>query len=81
MKQEEYDAFYKQVSRDIDDPLKTIHVAAEGATGVPGLMFIPAHRGMDWMMGPEKKSGSICMSAGSSSSTSARNCSRLICGL
>ncbi len=27
---EEYSAFYKQVSRNFEDPLKTIHIAAEG---------------------------------------------------
>lgn len=57
VKEEEYKAFYKQISRDSDDPLKTIHVAAEGAMEFRALMFIPAHRGLDWMMGPEKKSG------------------------
>ncbi len=57
MKPEEYNAFYKQVSRDMDDPLKVIHVAAEGTLEFRALMFIPAHRGMDWLGGPEKKSG------------------------
>jgi molecular chaperone HtpG len=57
VKEEEYKAFYKQLSRDGDDPLKTIHVAAEGAMEFRALMFLPAHRGLDWMTGPEKKSG------------------------
>lgn len=57
IKPEEYAAFYKQMSRDFDDPLKTIHVAAEGTLEFRALMFIPAHRPMDFMMGPEKKSG------------------------
>ncbi|HZL37500.1 MAG TPA: molecular chaperone HtpG [Tepidisphaeraceae bacterium] len=56
IKPEEYNAFYKQLSRDMDDPLKTIHVAAEGTMEFRALMFLPAHRGMD-AMGPEKKSG------------------------
>jgi len=57
VKPEEYNAFYKQVSRDMDDPLKVIHVAAEGTLEFRALMFIPAHRGIDWLGGPEKKSG------------------------
>ncbi|MDB5334188.1 MAG: heat shock protein Hsp90 [Phycisphaerales bacterium] len=57
VKPEEYSAFYKQHTRDFEDPLKTIHLAAEGTTEFRALMFLPAHRGMDWMAGPEKKSG------------------------
>jgi molecular chaperone HtpG len=58
VKEEEYKAFYKQIARDFEDPLKTIHYAAEGgATDFRALMFLPARRPMDWMMGPEKKSG------------------------
>ena len=57
VKPEEYNTFYKQIARDMDDPLKTIHVAAEGTTEFRALMFIPAHRGMDFLAGPEKKSG------------------------
>ena len=56
VKPEEYTAFYKQISRDIDDPLKTIHIAAEGAMEFRALLFLPHQRGMDWMAGPEKKS-------------------------
>jgi molecular chaperone HtpG len=57
VKPEEYNAFYKQLTRDYEDPLKTIPVAAEGAMEFRALLFIPAHRGMDWLAGPEKKSG------------------------
>ncbi len=57
IKQEEYDAFYKQVARDFEPPLKTIHIAAEGAMEFKALMFIPAHRPMDWMMGAMPKAG------------------------
>ena len=56
VKPEEYNQFFKQLARDSDDPLKTIHLAAEGATEFRALLFIPAHRGLDWMAGPEKKS-------------------------
>lgn len=57
VKEEEYKEFYKQLARDFEDPLKTIHYAAEGGLEFKALMYIPAHRPMDWMGGPEKKSG------------------------
>ncbi len=57
IKQEEYDEFYKQLSRDFEPPLKTIHVAAEGTMEFRALMFLPSHRPLDWMMGPPPKSG------------------------
>jgi molecular chaperone HtpG len=56
IKEEEYAAFYRQISRDGGDPLRTIHVAAEGAMEFRALLFIPEKRGFDWMTGPEKKS-------------------------
>jgi molecular chaperone HtpG len=37
--------------------LKIIHLAAEGAMEFRALLFIPSRRGMEWLMGPEKKSG------------------------
>jgi molecular chaperone HtpG len=57
VKEEEYKEFYKQLARDAEDPLKTIHVAAEGAMEFRALLYLPAHRGFDWMVGPERKSG------------------------
>jgi molecular chaperone HtpG len=57
VKEEEYNEFYKQISRDFENPRKTIHIAAEGATEFRALLFLPAHRPMDWMMGPPAKSG------------------------
>jgi molecular chaperone HtpG len=57
IKQEEYDAFYKQLARDFEPPLKTIHISAEGGLEFKALMFIPAHRPMDWMMGAMPKAG------------------------
>ena len=57
IKPEEYSAFYKQIARDFDEPLKTIHYEAQGMQEFRALMFIPSHRPMDWMMGPEKPSG------------------------
>jgi molecular chaperone HtpG len=57
VKPEEYAAFYRQVSHDDDEPLRTIHVVAEGgATDFRALLFLPRKRGWDWMAGPEKKS-------------------------
>jgi len=56
IKEEEYAEFYKQISRDDEPPLKTIHIAAEGAMEFRALLFLPAKRGYDWMAGPEKKS-------------------------
>lgn len=56
VKPEEYKAFYQQISRDFEEPLKTIHIAAEGAMEFRALLFIPQKRGLDWMAGPEKKS-------------------------
>ena len=56
VKPEEYNDFYKQISHDADDPLKTIHVAAEGgAIEFRALLYLPKKRGFDWMAGPEKK--------------------------
>ena len=60
LKEEDYHAFYRQISHGLADdetPLKTIHVVAEGgATDFRALLFVPRRRGFDWMMGPEKKS-------------------------
>jgi molecular chaperone HtpG len=57
VKEEEYNEFYKQVSRDFENPLKTIHLTAEGSTEFRALLFLPAHKPMEWMMGPPPKSG------------------------
>ena len=58
VKPEEHVAFYRQIASDDDEPLRTIHVVAEGgATDFRALLFIPRKRGWDWLAGPEKKSG------------------------
>ena len=57
IKPEEYSAFYKQIARDFEEPLKMIHYEAQGMQEFRALLFIPGHRPMDWMMGPEKPSG------------------------
>jgi molecular chaperone HtpG len=57
VKPEEYNEFYKSTGRDFEDPLKVIHVSAEGGvTEFKALMFIPAHRPMDFFY-KEPKSG------------------------
>ena len=57
VKAEDYNAFYKQISHDFEDPAKTIHISAEGgAVEFRALLFIPSKKGMDFMAGPEKKS-------------------------
>ena len=57
VKPDEYNEFYKTISRDFEDPLKVIHVSAEGGvTDFKALMFIPAHRPMDFFY-REPKSG------------------------
>jgi molecular chaperone HtpG len=57
VKPEEYNAFYRQISNDDEEPLRTIHVVAEGgATDFRALLFVPRKRGWDWLAGPEKKS-------------------------
>jgi molecular chaperone HtpG len=58
VKDEEYAEFYKQLARDHEPPLKTIPYSVEGGVAeFKALMFIPAHKPWDWMMGPQKKSG------------------------
>jgi molecular chaperone HtpG len=57
VKPEEYNEFYKSIGHDFEDPLKVIHISAEGgATDFKALMFIPAHRPMDFFY-KEPKSG------------------------
>ena len=57
VKPEEYNEFYKSTGRDYEDPLKVIHVSAEGGVAdFKALMFIPSHRPMDFFY-KEPKSG------------------------
>jgi molecular chaperone HtpG len=57
IKPDEYNALYRQISRDFEDPLKVIHIAAEGAMEFRAILFVPARRPLDFYMGPEAKSG------------------------
>ena len=49
--QEEYSEFYKHVSHDFTDPAEIIHYTAEGAMEFKALLFIPAKKPFDMMMG------------------------------
>jgi molecular chaperone HtpG len=51
---EEYDAFYKQISNDYENPAKVIHYTAEGALEFKVLLFLPAHRPIDFLWGDHK---------------------------
>lgn len=56
VKPEEYEAFYRQSLHGMGEPLKTLHVAAEGALEYRALLFIPKSAGMEMMM-PGNKHG------------------------
>ncbi len=44
IKDEEHAEFYKHISHDFEEPLKTIHFAAEGTMEFKALMYIPKKR-------------------------------------
>ncbi|MFO0965026.1 MAG: molecular chaperone HtpG [Gemmataceae bacterium] len=52
---EEYHEFYKQLTHDFQDPLKTIYYSAEGAIEFKALLFIPAHKPLDLMWSDKHK--------------------------
>ncbi len=54
IEQDDYNAFYRQISHDYGDPAKVIHYAAEGLTEFKVLLFIPAKRPFDMMFGDPK---------------------------
>ncbi len=54
VEEDEYNAFYRQISHDYGDPTKVIHYAAEGLTEFRVLLFIPAKRPFDMMFGDPK---------------------------
>src|SRR5262245_2414303 len=48
---EEYRAFYKQISHDFRDPARWIHYTAEGAQEFRVLVFLPAEKPFEMQMG------------------------------
>lgn len=52
--EEENNAFYKQISGDFEDPLKVIHIQAEGTISFKALLYIPKHRSMELQFGDVK---------------------------
>jgi molecular chaperone HtpG len=51
---EEYNAFYRQISNDYADPARVIQYTAEGVQEFKVLLFLPAHRPLDFMWGEHK---------------------------
>ncbi len=56
IKPEDYTEFYKHISHDYSEPLKTLHIVAEGTLEYRALLFIPKTAGMELMM-PGNKHG------------------------
>src|SRR5205085_9094966 len=54
---EEYNEFYKHLSHDSENPLKTVHYTAEGTIEFRALLYVPAHRPFDLMWGGETHKG------------------------
>ncbi|MGA2499590.1 MAG: molecular chaperone HtpG [Tepidisphaeraceae bacterium] len=54
IKDEEYKAFYKQIARDHEDPLKWIHMAAEGQMEFRAILFLPRAKPWDFHFGLPK---------------------------
>jgi molecular chaperone HtpG len=52
--EEEYHAFYKQVSGDFEAPAKVIHVDAEGTISFKALLYLPRHKSWDLQFGDAK---------------------------
>jgi molecular chaperone HtpG len=49
VKPEEHAEFYKHLTHDWEAPRETIHFKAEGNLEYTALLYVPAHRGFDWM--------------------------------
>jgi molecular chaperone HtpG len=50
IQEEEYREFYRHLSHDRHDPLRTIHVAAEGAVEFRALLFLPPEPAFDLLL-------------------------------
>ena len=57
VKKEEYNEFYKHVSHDYIDPLKTIHYSAEGKIEFKALLYLPAKAPFDMFQQEGTKHG------------------------
>ena len=57
VKKEEYNEFYKHVSHDYTDPLKTIHYSAEGKIEFKALLYLPAKAPFDMFQQEGAKHG------------------------
>ena len=53
--EDEYNAFYKHLAHDSNNPLKTIHYRAEGQIEFKALLYVPAQKPFDLMWGDSKK--------------------------
>ena len=56
---EEYEEFYKHLTHDFEAPLETIHYSAEGTIEFKALLYVPAHRPLDYFWSMEKKGLSL----------------------
>ena len=54
IKEDNYKQFYKTISYNFDDPLKTIHYNAEGVINYTALLYLPTNQPMD-LFNPERK--------------------------
>jgi molecular chaperone HtpG len=54
---EEYNAFYRQIANDFDDPAKVLHYTAEGVNQFKVLLYVPSHRPLELRWGGEVKYG------------------------
>ncbi len=56
VKPEEYNEFYTHLTHDHQPPLRSIHIAVEGAVEFKALLFLPKEAGLDLLL-PHRKHG------------------------
>lgn len=54
IKPEEYNEFYRHLTRDFEDPVRVIHYRAEGTSEFAALLFLPARHPFDLFFREEK---------------------------
>jgi len=54
IKEEDYNQFYKNISYNFDDPIKTIHFQAEGVLNYNSLLYFPSKQPID-LFNPDRK--------------------------